>query len=729
MKDQQNSDNNENDDNFINNEPINNKTDGVQPTNDKNDNVESFNENDNNKNNNGDNTKSFNGNDEINENDNNKNNNGDNTKSFNGNGEINKNDNDKVNDDDKSLKENDNDDNAKSFNENDNHENDNGDNANSGDKNENDDNKVNDNGENNNKVKENTNNKLLLELDENNDKVNDNKENNNGENCDNINDNSENDNKENDNIDNNDNDTNNNDNKEKDDNNDKVNDNKVNNNSENDNKVNNNIDNNDKDNDTNNSDNKENDNIDNNDKENDTNNSDNKENDSDINNIDNDDKNNDNSDDSNKEIDKDNDINNTDNDNSGENDTNNKLLLDKDKNLCTELIIYPHNKLGNLSNEQIIILWDLNYHFKRIDKIIECISGLNREIDNKKLEANEALDYIETNMSLLTDEEPMCFIEEDIETLDDLLYVAKKYGCKKYKKNFCVDVTILHKIIKPLEKLKNIIGMTKIKDQVVDQILTSLQDLYDDGLMFHTIIRGPPGVGKTLLAKVLGEIYVNMGILKNDGNKLKFEIAKRSDLIGKYLGHTSVKTQNMIDKCDGGVLFIDEVYSLGNEEKKDSFSKECIDTLNINLTEKKNFICVIAGYPEEIDKCFFSYNPGLKRRFPFGYDIDGYTSVELKKIFMSKIITSNWSFDSSITDKLTCLETFIDERKDNFENFGGDIDSLILNTKIVHGRRIFGKDPKLRKKLIMEDIIAGYERMLKNKNKKENIFEFSHMYT
>ena len=83
-----------------------------------------------------------------------------------------------------------------------------------------------------------------------------------------------------------------------------------------------------------------------------------------------------------------------------------------------------------------------------------------------------------------------------------------------------------------------------------------------------------------------------MGFLKNN----IFKMVKRSDLIGQYLGQTSIKTQKVIDEVIGGVLFIDEAYSLGNSEKRDSYSKECLDTINRNLTENGNkFICIIAG--------------------------------------------------------------------------------------------------------------------------------------
>ena len=120
--------------------------------------------------------------------------------------------------------------------------------------------------------------------------------------------------------------------------------------------------------------------------------------------------------------------------------------------------------------------------------------------------------------------------------------------------------------------------------------------------------------------------------LENDN----FITATRSDLVAKYLGQTADKTQKVIDSALGGVLFIDEAYSLGNQEQRDSFSKECIDTINENLTEKKtDFICIIAGYKDEIESCFFSYNSGLERRFPVRFTIEEYKPEELYLIFIN----------------------------------------------------------------------------------------------
>jgi SpoVK/Ycf46/Vps4 family AAA+-type ATPase len=252
--------------------------------------------------------------------------------------------------------------------------------------------------------------------------------------------------------------------------------------------------------------------------------------------------------------------------------------------------------------------------------------------------------------------------------------------------------------------------------------------------MLHTVITGPPGVGKTMLGQIIGEIYYNLGIIKGSSdneNKYPFKIARRSDLIGQYLGQTAVKTQKIIDECEGGVLFIDEAYSLGSgsfssSEKSDIYSKECLDTINLNLTEKKkNFVCIIAGYPECLDKDFFSVNPGLKRRFPFTYNIDKYTADELANIFQCQMSLNTWSFESETV--LKNLKTFLTKNYDSFPNFGGDMETLFFNVKIAHALRVVCKHPSNRKKITIDDIESGFKFYKLAKVKKETNLS-QHLY-
>ena len=240
--------------------------------------------------------------------------------------------------------------------------------------------------------------------------------------------------------------------------------------------------------------------------------------------------------------------------------------------------------------------------------------------------------------------------------------------------------------------------------------------------MLHTVIEGPPGVGKTIFGKILARIYLSLGITHKD----KFKIVRRTDLVGEYLGHTAMKTQKAIDEALGGVLFIDEAYQLGNgsERKIDSYSKECIDTLNQNLSEKKGqFICIIAGYKKELEENFFSVNPGLKRRFSFKYTIDSYTWEELTSILVHKIPKMKWHIEEGTEEKLFKTE-FLKEKMDQFPHYGGDIETLLLNVKIEHGKRVFGKRIEHHKKINYEDIENGYNRFLENRKIEKETLPF-----
>ena len=132
---------------------------------------------------------------------------------------------------------------------------------------------------------------------------------------------------------------------------------------------------------------------------------------------------------------------------------------------------------------------------------------------------------------------------------------------------------MLWKIVPYLEKLNEMIGMESLKESILYQLLYYLQGLHirsPEGEYLHTIITGSPGTGKTTIAKIIGNIYQKSGILPGNG---PFKIAHRQDFIAGYLGQTTNKTLKFLQSCLGGVVFIDEIYSLGNEEKgRDLFS-------------------------------------------------------------------------------------------------------------------------------------------------------------
>ena len=166
----------------------------------------------------------------------------------------------------------------------------------------------------------------------------------------------------------------------------------------------------------------------------------------------------------------------------------------------------------------------------------------------------------------------------NIQDIIELKNIAKVHDYLKNKK-----FENIYKLIPSLEELNKMIGMQKIKTQVFQMICYFVHELNNPEELNHIVITGPPGVGKTTLAKLLGNIYKNLGFLKNN----VFLKARRSDLIGQYCGHTAVKTQKVIDKAEGGVLFIDEVYSLGNPGKKTFLLKNVLILLTLILQKNQ----------------------------------------------------------------------------------------------------------------------------------------------
>jgi len=319
-------------------------------------------------------------------------------------------------------------------------------------------------------------------------------------------------------------------------------------------------------------------------------------------------------------------------------------------------------------------------------------------------------------------------IQVEIEGLDDLLKLIEDYPLK-FDVEYNINMESIHNIKEPLIELKNMIGMHKLKNSIVDQILYFIQEFHkvsntkNDDFM-HTVIYGPPGTGKTETAKIIGKIFSNLGIL----SKKYFKKVTRADLIAGYLGQTAIKTRDVIKEAKGGVLFIDEAYALGNPEKRDSFAKECIDTLCEGLSDNKDdLMVIIAGYEEELKNCFFSYNQGLDSRFTWRFNTDDYKYDELFLIFQKKVKDIGWKLHNKVN------KTWFLDKMDYFKFFGRDIETLLAKIKIAHGRRVFclSKDKKLI--ITLKDVNNGFEMFIDNnevKSRKDSTVKdiLNHMY-
>ena len=186
----------------------------------------------------------------------------------------------------------------------------------------------------------------------------------------------------------------------------------------------------------------------------------------------------------------------------------------------------------------------------------------------------------------------------------------------------------------PMEELESLVGLTTIKDDVKELMaFVKIQKMRQDAglksvpVSLHLVFTGNPGTGKTTVARIIGRLYKQIGVL----SKGQLVEVDRSGLVAGYVGQTALKTQEQIRKAMGGVLFIDEAYALA--QKDDAFGQEAIDTILKAMEDHRDdLVVIVAGYTKPMEK-FINSNPGLKSRFNKYFEFPDYTIDELEEIF------------------------------------------------------------------------------------------------
>lgn len=242
-----------------------------------------------------------------------------------------------------------------------------------------------------------------------------------------------------------------------------------------------------------------------------------------------------------------------------------------------------------------------------------------------------------------------------------------------------------------LDEIKALVGLETVKIKVNDLIvyqkvqkLRRENNLHSSKNTMHLAFTGNPGTGKTTVARIVGRIYKQIGLLSRG----HFVEVSRTDLIAGYQGQTALKVKSVIEKAKGGVLFIDEAYSITENDHSDSYGRECLTELTKALEDyRDDLVVIVAGYTEPMNK-FFDSNPGLKSRFNTFIEFPDYSAVELEKILVLMCDNSDYILDENARKIIySFLQECVSEKSENFANgrlVRNLYDDLIMN----HARRV-----------------------------------------
>lgn len=204
------------------------------------------------------------------------------------------------------------------------------------------------------------------------------------------------------------------------------------------------------------------------------------------------------------------------------------------------------------------------------------------------------------------------------------------------------------------QELDSLVGLQSVKRVIREVQAFALIQKYRQTLqltcepmVLHTIFIGNPGTGKTTVARLFSQMLREMGILQK-GHTVEVE---RADLVAEYIGQTAQKTREVIKQAQGGLLFVDEAYSLARGGERD-FGKEAIDTLVKAMEDQRDrFVVILAGYPEPMNR-FLEANPGLRSRFPITIEFPDYTNIELYKIALGMLEKREYSLTARAQQEL-----------------------------------------------------------------------------
>ena len=260
-----------------------------------------------------------------------------------------------------------------------------------------------------------------------------------------------------------------------------------------------------------------------------------------------------------------------------------------------------------------------------------------------------------------------------------------------------------------MSELNQLVGLKTVKEEIIRlvdllrvQRMRSEVGLQNKGTSRHMVFYGNPGTGKTTVARLLADIYRELGILPT-GQLVEVD---RSGLVGGYVGQTAIKTSEVIDQAMGGVLFIDEAYTLTANKGQNDFGQEAVDTILKAMEDYRDqMIVIVAGYTE-LMKEFLETNPGLKSRFNYFIEFPDYTPEELTAILELQCKKNEYTLSEAAREKAMALFTARCENKpENFAN-AREVRNFLEKAMLNHAGRVTKLPKKARTKKVLSQLEA-----------------------